>query len=169
MCDIKNKGITAQCHSLVVSKLRKRGFLPSLPNTSSWRDTCRQRQRYLHLHGSAGRTNTTADIDAFAKLPKKRLLASSPLSVRLSVLPSVRMQQRGSHRTNFHEIWCLRFYWKSVVNLICVWPRTVDINKADDQLDATVPIYWSSNQLDMFRAILCPSSGAQDCDLQHVV
>jgi len=21
----------------------------------------------------------------------------------------------------------------------------------------------------MFRAILCPSSGAQDCDLQHVV
>jgi len=38
-----------------------------------------------------------------------------------------------------------------------------NINKADDQLDATITIYLSSNYLNMFRTILCPSSGAQDC------
>ena len=37
-------------------------------------------------------------------------------------------------------------------------------NKAEDQLDAPITIYWSSNYLNMFRAIHCPSSGAQDCD-----
>jgi len=42
-------------------------------------------------------------------------------------------------------------------------------NNIDDQLDATITIYWSLNQLNMFRAIICPSSGARDCDLQHVV
>ena len=50
-----------------------------------------------------------------------------------------------------------------------VWPCVIDVNKTDDQLDAIIKIQLSSNQLNMFRAILCPSSGAQDCDLQHVV
>jgi len=50
-------------------------------------------------------------------------------------------------------------------NLVCVWPCINGINNVEDQLDATITIYWSSNQLNMFRAILCPSSGAQDCDL----
>jgi hypothetical protein len=52
---------------------------------------------------------------------KKRLLASS-MSVRLSacvpaymsVCPSVRTYQRGSHWTDFGEIWYGDFLWKSV-------------------------------------------------------
>jgi len=39
-----------------------------------------------------------------------QLLASSCLSVR----PSVSMQQLVSHRTDFHEIWYLRVFRKSV-------------------------------------------------------
>jgi len=41
-------------------------------------------------------------------------------------------------------------------------------NKIEDQLDATIEIYRSSKQLNMFRTIPCPSSGAQDCDLRIV-
>jgi len=47
---------------------------------------------------------------------------------------------------------------------MCVWPCIISINNVEDQLDATITIYWTSNQLNMFRAIFCPSSGAQDCD-----
>ena len=50
-----------------------------------------------------------------------------------------------------------------------VWPCIIDINNVEDQLDATVTIYWYSNQLNMFRAIFYPSSGTQDCVLQLVV
>jgi hypothetical protein len=42
---------------------------------------------------------------------KKRLLASSCLSVRRS---SVRMEQLGSHWTDFHEIWYLSIFRKPV-------------------------------------------------------
>jgi len=54
------------------------------------------------------------------------------------------------------------------------WSRTTLLlhdwhNKVEDQLDATITIYWSSKQLTMFQAILCLSSGVQDCDLQHAV
>jgi len=42
-------------------------------------------------------------------------------------------------------------------------------NKVQDQQDATIKFYWSSKQLNMFRAILWTLSGAQDCDLQGVV
>jgi len=34
------------------------------------------------------------------------------------------------------------------------------VNNIYDQLDATITIYWSLNQLIMFRAIICPSSEA---------
>jgi hypothetical protein len=44
------------------------------------------------------------------KICVKRLLASSCLPVR----PSVRMEQLGSHRTDFHEIWCMNIFRKSV-------------------------------------------------------
>jgi len=37
----------------------------------------------------------------------------APISFVISVLPSVRMYQRISHRTDFHEIWHLRHLWKS--------------------------------------------------------
>ena len=47
--------------------------------------------------------------------------------------------------------------------------RLWTINNVEYQLDATITIYWHSNQLNMFRAIFCPSSGAQDCVLQLVV
>ena len=50
-----------------------------------------------------------------------------------------------------------------------VWPCIIDINNVEDQLDATITIYWYSYQLNMFRAIFCPSSGAQICVLQLVV
>ena len=43
------------------------------------------------------------------------------------------------------------------------------INNVEDQLNATIKIYCYSNQLNIFRAIFCPSPGAQDCVLQHVV
>jgi len=44
-----------------------------------------------------------------------------------------------------------------------------DLNNVEDQLHATITIYWYSNQLNMFRAIFCPSLEAQDCVLQLVV
>ena len=34
-----------------------------------------------------------------------------------------------------------------------VWPCIIHINNVEDQLDATITIYWYSNQLNMFRAI----------------
>jgi hypothetical protein len=44
------------------------------------------------------------------------------------------------------------------------------VNNINDQLDATITILLiSKHQLNMFQAIFCPSSGAQDCGLQHVV
>jgi hypothetical protein len=43
---------------------------------------------------------------------EKRLLASSYLSVCLSVHPSVRMEQFGFHWTDFHEISYLRIFRK---------------------------------------------------------
>ena len=43
------------------------------------------------------------------------------------------------------------------------------ISYVADQLDATITVYLDSNQLNMFRAMFCPSSGAQACVLQHVV
>ena len=45
-------------------------------------------------------------LGAFAKLRKTiiSLVMSVRLSVRLSVRPAVRMEQLGSHSTNFHEI-----------------------------------------------------------------
>jgi acetone carboxylase gamma subunit len=44
------------------------------------------------------------------------------------------------------------------------------VNNIKEQLDATIKnLLISKNQLKMFRAIFCPSSGAQNCDLQHVV
>jgi len=44
-----------------------------------------------------------------------------------------------------------------------------NINNVEDQLDAKLKTYWFSNQLNMFREIFSPSSGAQECDLQHVL
>jgi hypothetical protein len=52
---------------------------------------------------------------ALTKL-RKRLLASSYLSVHPSVHPSVRTEQHGSHRMNFHEILYLTIFRKSVGN-----------------------------------------------------
>jgi len=43
------------------------------------------------------------------------------------------------------------------------------LNKLDDQLDTTNNNLFIFNYLNLFRAILCPSSGAQVFDLQHVV
>jgi len=34
------------------------------------------------------------------------------------------------------------------------------VNNINDQLDATINFFWFLNQLNMFRAIICPSSGA---------
>ena len=53
-----------------------------------------------------------------------------------------------------------------VVQNKCLLPartHAISINNVDNQLDATITIYWYSNQLNMFRAIFCPYSGAQDC------
>ena len=38
------------------------------------------------------------------------------------------------------------------IHLMCVWIFIFDINHVEDQLEATIIIYWSSNQLNMFRA-----------------
>jgi hypothetical protein len=51
----------------------------------------------------------------------------------------------------------------------CQRPSFTPIQNDGQKLDATVTIYWSSNQLNMFREIFCPSSGAQDCDLHLMV
>ena len=42
-------------------------------------------------------------LDAFAKLQKTTI--SFVMSVRPSARPSLRMEQLGSHWTDFHEIW----------------------------------------------------------------
>jgi hypothetical protein len=42
-------------------------------------------------------------LGAFAKFGKKKLLALSSPSVSPSVCPSVRIEQFGSHRTDFDE------------------------------------------------------------------
>ena len=56
------------------------------------------------------------------------------------------------------------------IKLRGVLPRIkVTVINVEDQLDATIIIYWCSNQLIMFWTIFCPSSGAQDCVLQRVV
>ena len=55
-----------------------------------------------------------------------------------------------------------------LVNLMFVWPCIFDINNVEDQLDVPITIYWYSNQLNTFRGIFCPSSGAQDCVLQLI-
>ena len=57
----------------------------------------------------------------------------------------------------------------TIFYFICVWLCIMDINNVDDQLDATIKIYWYSNWLNMLRAIFCPSSRALDCILQLVV
>ena len=49
--------------------------------------------------------------DAFAKLWKATI--SFVMSVHLSVLPSVRMEQPGSHRKNFHEIYYMSIFRES--------------------------------------------------------
>jgi hypothetical protein len=45
---------------------------------------------------------------AFAKLRR------ATVSFVMSVWPSIRMEQRGSHRTDFHEIWYLDIFRKSL-------------------------------------------------------
>jgi hypothetical protein len=47
-------------------------------------------------------------LGAFAKLPK------ATISFVMSVRPSVRMEQLGFHWTDFHEIWYLGIFRKSV-------------------------------------------------------
>ena len=49
-------------------------------------------------------------LQARSKNCEKRLLASS----RLSVCPSVHMEQLGSHWADFHDIWYRNFFSKSV-------------------------------------------------------
>ena len=39
-----------------------------------------------------------------------------------------------------------------LLNLMFAWPCIIDVNNVEDQLDATINIYWYSNQLNMFRA-----------------
>ena len=45
--------------------------------------------------------------------------------------------------------------------LICVWPCIINVGKViqKNQLDAKITIYWLQDQLNMFWAIFCPSSG----------
>ena len=51
-------------------------------------------------------------LGAFAKF-RKRLLRSFALSACPSVRSYVRMEQLGSHWTDFNDIWYLRIFWKS--------------------------------------------------------
>ena len=45
------------------------------------------------------------------------------------------------------------FFLNRSLHFMFVWPCIIDINNVADQLDATITIYWYSNQLNMFRAI----------------
>jgi hypothetical protein len=49
--------------------------------------------------------------------------------------------------------------------LIFVWLCIVNVNKVGDQLDASLTVYWYSDSINMFRALLPIFS----CVLQHVV
>jgi len=51
-------------------------------------------------------------LDEFTKLRKKTI--SFVMSVRPSVRLSIRIEQLGSHWTDFHEIWYWRIFRKSV-------------------------------------------------------
>ena len=82
------------------------------------------------------------------------------------ILVVLRMESASCHASgakNFEVVPRL------VENLIFVWPSIIKISNVEDQPDATITIYWYFNQLNMFRAIFCPSSGAQGCVLQRVV
>jgi len=50
---------------------------------------------------------------------------------------------------------------------MCVCPCIVDDMKREDQLDATQWFYRTYDSLNMFRALLCPSSGAGDSTDVH--
>ena len=52
-------------------------------------------------------------LGAFAKLRKATISFSMPLSVRLSVCPSVRMERHGSRWMDFHGTWYSSSSWKS--------------------------------------------------------
>jgi hypothetical protein len=55
-----------------------------------------------------------------------------------------------------------------VVNVMCVWPCIVgDIREKPNRCYTMV--YWTYNSLNMFRAPLCPSSGAWDYTDVHSV
>ena len=51
------------------------------------------------------------------KKDRKRLLASSGLSVHPSIHPSVRMEQLGSHCKDFNYVWNLRIFLKFVYKI----------------------------------------------------
>ena len=56
----------------------------------------------------------TISVQALSQNCQKRLLDLSCLSVCLSMCLSVRIEQLGSYRTDFHEIWYSSLYRKSV-------------------------------------------------------
>ena len=61
------------------------------------------------------------------------------------------------------------FLFSGFLNKQAKLRHEIALNNVQDQPDTTITIYWHSNQLNTFRAIFCPSSGAQDRVLQHVV
>jgi len=69
------------------------------------------------------------------KICGKRLSASSCLTIR----PSVRMEQLGSHSTDFHEIWC----W-SIFFLICV--QKIQVSLKSDKNKG----YFTRRQIHIF-------------------
>ena len=59
-------------------------------------------------------TDDLSFIGAFAKL--RKAIISCAMSVRPSVRPSARLEQLGSHCTDFHEIWYLSIFQNYVEN-----------------------------------------------------
>jgi hypothetical protein len=78
------------------------------------------------------------------------------LSVHLSIRLSVRMEQLGSHLTDFHELWYLNIFWKSVEK---IWvPLNSDKNNG----------YFTWRPVHNYENILLSSSESENCFRHNV-
>ena len=87
-------------------------------------------------------------LGVFAKLRK------TTISSCLSVHPSVRMEQRGSHWADFHEI----LYWVIFEKNLSLWIRASQFYTTIIQQDAAVrsQFYITATLLYMFRVLSTP-------------
>jgi hypothetical protein len=66
------------------------------------------------------------------------------------------------HIEKLYEIHVLVYVPKQLITLMCTAPCIVVINQEKEPTRCYLVFYYTYERLDMFRAPLCPSSGAHD-------